>query len=68
MPMNWRGKIVDATTRLLFSLMPTKVEGKDKTKAPCAQIILSAWTQVRTFMNNPFYFLLTSPFAVRMSF
>ena len=32
MSVNWREKNVDATTRLLFSLMPMKLTGKDQTK------------------------------------
>ena len=32
MSVNWTEKNVDATTRLLFSLMPMKLTGKDQTK------------------------------------
>lgn len=58
---------MDATTRLLSSLVPAKVRGKDKTNVPCAYIVLSTQAQGSTSIINSSYFLLTSPFAVLIS-
>lgn len=58
---------MDATTRLLSSLVLTKVRGKDKTNVPCAYIVLSTQAQGSTSIINSSYFLLTSLFAVLIS-